>query len=135
MMAGRAGGSKQISQHRAAAEARHSHGCWPREGIMRNILLSRASLSVLATTAALFAHGARAGEQPPIIGTIETITVEAQRRTENIQSVPISVTAISADQLDKSHIFNNQDLDAMTPGLVTASVQGTSQMYIRGIGS
>lgn len=66
---------------------------------------------------------------------VEEIVVTAQRREQNLQSVPIAVTALSGDTITKTNLTNNQQLDVVTPGLVTTTVQGSSQPYIRGVGS
>jgi len=43
--------------------------------------------------------------------------VTAQRRAESEQDVPISVTAISAEQLENAGIQTTQDIALKTPGL------------------
>ena len=40
---------------------------------------------------------------------IEEITVTARNRTENLQEVPLAISAFSSDQLDKSVIKNVND--------------------------
>jgi iron complex outermembrane receptor protein len=63
------------------------------------------------------------------------ILVTAQRREQSLQNVPIAVTALSAEAVAKANLVNAQQLDVVTPGLVTTTVQGASQPYIRGVGS
>src|SRR5260370_30427345 len=60
-------------------------------------------------------------------GSLEEIVVTAQRRSENLQNVPVAVTAISAAQLAATGISTSQDLSLVTPGLVTPQAAG----YIR----
>ena len=67
---------------------------------------------------------------------IEEIVVTAQRRAENVQEVPISVTALSADFLSKNDIRSLEDLNGIIPGFVaTNSVNyAAAPLSIRGIG-
>lgn len=50
---------------------------------------------------------------------IEEIVVSAQRRAENAQEVPISITVFSAKQLSNANITNSSDLAVYTPSLST----------------
>jgi len=52
------------------------------------------------------------------------IIVTARRTAENIQSVPVSVTAFSADTLRKATIRDTQDLLVKTPGVFLAGSGG-----------
>ena len=46
------------------------------------------------------------------------IVVTARRRSENIEKVPIAITAISGDEIAKRAIYNENDLQSAVPGLV-----------------
>ena len=65
------------------------------------------------------------------------IVVTAQKRTERLQDVPISMTVASGEALENAHIVSLYDLPKLVPGLV--AVSGTSSakpaIKIRGIGS
>ena len=50
---------------------------------------------------------------------LEEIVVTAQRREENLQDVPISITVFSQDQLDDANISSSADLATYTPSLTT----------------
>ncbi len=67
---------------------------------------------------------------------VETIIVLSQRRAENIQAVPISVTAFTGSLLDDKDIHSLEDLDGLVPGLVTTNSvnYGAAPLTIRGIG-
>src|SRR5271167_2129946 len=49
--------------------------------------------------------------------TLQEVTVTARRREESAQSVPVSVTALSAEALDAHSVADLQDLTSLTPGL------------------
>ena len=64
------------------------------------------------------------------------IVVTAQRRSENIQTVPISVKAFSDRELRELHVERPSDLAAATPGLAVAGSRGDQNpvFSVRGIG-
>ena len=66
---------------------------------------------------------------------IEEIVVTAQKREENLQNVPITVQAFSADRLDAVGVSNIKDLPLLTPGLTVTETSGFTLIYIRGVGS
>lgn len=67
----------------------------------------------------------------------QDIVVTAQKRTERLQDVPISITVASGEALENAHIVSLYDLPKLVPGLAAGS--GTSSakpsIKIRGIGS
>ena len=74
--------------------------------------------------------------QPPST-TVDEIVVTAQKRTQNIQDVPISIIAIGGDALEAAKIERVADLKVLAPGLeVTRGTQIANQrIQIRGVGS
>lgn len=66
---------------------------------------------------------------------VEEIVVTAQKREENMQDVPISIAAFSAERLDAQGIQSTNDLPALTPGLTISGSAGFSLIYLRGIGT
>lgn len=65
---------------------------------------------------------------------LETIQVTAQKRSENMQQVPIALTAFSADMVEKMGLVNVNDLGRITPGLETNNATATQTIFnIRGI--
>jgi iron complex outermembrane receptor protein len=50
--------------------------------------------------------------------SIGEIVVTARRRAENIEKVPIAITAISSEDIQKRAIYNENDLQSAVPGLV-----------------
>jgi iron complex outermembrane recepter protein len=68
---------------------------------------------------------------------VEVIMVTATRRSENIQDVPISMTQMSGDFLERSGLKNIDDVATMVPNfLIGKSSQSNNvRMTIRGVGS
>lgn len=65
------------------------------------------------------------------------IVVTAQKRTENLQSTPIAVSAVNAEMIRDRGIASAADLTAVAPSLTAATSPSSStnmQLYIRGIG-
>ena len=50
-------------------------------------------------------------------GGLEEIVVTAQRREQNLQDVPISVSAFSAEQIEKQNVRGATDYLALTPNV------------------
>src|ERR1700693_5417714 len=93
--------------------------------------LIAGSGACLATLA--YANDATTTE-PAATGGLEEIVVTATRREENINRVPISVTAFSQDMIDQRGIKDFQDVVRFTPG-VSIDTSGTNAISIRGISS
>ncbi|WP_317932019.1 TonB-dependent receptor [Halioxenophilus sp. WMMB6] len=66
---------------------------------------------------------------------MEEIVVTAQRREERLVDVPISITALSAEDLISSGINSTADLERVTPGLELTFNGGFLQPAIRGVSS
>lgn len=58
--------------------------------------------------------------------TLQTVVVTAQRRTQDIQKVPIAVTALNEAELNVRGITNVLDLSAVAPSLVVVPTPGTN---------
>ena len=81
-------------------------------------------------------------EQPAVEGKevrqnrlVEEIIVTANRREENVQDIPQSVTAFSNEKLEASGVQTVQDLPNITPGLTITNQAGFSQVFLRGVGT
>jgi outer membrane receptor protein involved in Fe transport len=67
-------------------------------------------------------------------GGLEEVIVTAQRRTENLQNVPITVTALTAETLQQLNVTTAADYFKFIPSLTNADQgPGASQIYIRGL--
>jgi iron complex outermembrane receptor protein len=90
-------------------------------------------LPVRATRAADAAQAANnAGDNQSGPG-LEEIIVTAQRRQERLQDVPISVTVLTAENLNAAAVTTTADLGMVTPGLRIDATGTTVQPTIRGI--
>ena len=56
------------------------------------------------------------------------VVVTAQKRSENIQKTPLSVTAVSAQQLQTQHVEELADIGSVAPGVQLVSIAETVQV-------
>lgn len=68
---------------------------------------------------------------------LETITVKAQKRKQNLQVVPVSVTAITGKQMSEAVLQDIFDVSASVPAMSVFQTQNAtnSSFSIRGIGT
>jgi iron complex outermembrane receptor protein len=100
------------------------------------------SVSVIALSATLSASAAAqttpaAPPETPSTGAIETVVVTAEKRSENVQDVGMSITAFSGDQLENRGITSMTDLAKFVPSLniLQTNNNRNSVVQIRGIGT
>jgi len=67
-------------------------------------------------------------------GGLQEIVVTATRREESLSKVPISITALSAEDMQDRGIKDIADLARFAPG-ITVDADGTNKISIRGISS
>ncbi|MBI1684537.1 TonB-dependent receptor [Caulobacter hibisci] len=93
--------------------------------------------SLLATLLAGGSALAQTASNPEPAG-VEEVVVTAQRRSENLQDVPLAVTALSPRQLEAQQIRDTTDLTRFVPSVTGGLNTGTGSaltFYIRGLGS
>ena len=72
--------------------------------------------------------------------SLESVVVTARRREERLQDIPIAVTALSGEELERQQIVSTTDLDKVAPNLQFHSYgtltgnNSAAQVFIRGIG-
>lgn len=67
---------------------------------------------------------------------VETVTVTAQRVEQNLQQVPVAVSAFTSEQLRVNSINRIADVAQRTPNFTTTAYnQAEPEYYIRGIGT
>ncbi|MFZ0497863.1 MAG: TonB-dependent receptor [Steroidobacteraceae bacterium] len=98
--------------------------------LLTSILLGLA-VPLVQTAAADPATGAAPASANP---SLQEIVVTATRRSEPLSKVPLSITAVSQDQMDQLGIKDIQDLVKFMPG-VSIDTSGTNAISIRGISS
>ncbi|HEX7947929.1 MAG TPA: TonB-dependent receptor, partial [Phenylobacterium sp.] len=80
------------------------------------------------TGGATVALAADAEVAAPSVGAqVEELVVTARRREESLARVPVSVSVVTADALQKRTVSSESDLQTAVPGLVVRSTQGSSQ--------
>jgi iron complex outermembrane recepter protein len=105
---------------------------------VRSRLLLPSSLLLLVPMTCL-AQAGPAGPQGPQQSsgqrapTLEEVVVTAQKRQEKLVDVPISVVAVSSDELDKRQITSLQDLPQVVPDLSYNNIGNNQYFEIRGI--
>jgi len=93
-----------------------------------------AAGGAVALTCGATAARAQAG---PAAAQIQEVVVTAQRRSQNLQDVPVSVQALSGGDLQAAGIKSTQDLGQVTPNVTIVSPIGQGNqplITIRGIG-
>ncbi|HKY82336.1 MAG TPA: TonB-dependent receptor [Sphingobium sp.] len=100
--------------------------------------VSRASMcACFAAAAVAWAAPAAAQDDQPAAGNdgLVEIMVTAQKRSENLQDIPIAISAVTSDALQKSGISDTTTLATKVPGLSVSLGSGYFQPRIRGIGT
>lgn len=82
-----------------------------------NSMFGSIGLGIAVVLASVPVENVRA--QDAAAGGLEKIVVTAQRREENLQDVPIAVTAINADAVAKSGISATIQLNQVVPSVRT----------------
>jgi outer membrane receptor protein involved in Fe transport len=98
--------------------------------VLHAVFLTTTALSAVAFARPAFADGV---SQPQ---AVEEITVTAEKREETSMNVPMSLSALTGDDLARAQAFRFQDYINTIPGVQLVQSQGlTSMLVIRGIGN
>jgi len=95
--------------------------------MLKHVLLTSASLCAVIVPQFAFAQA-----DPPAIADI---IVTAQKRVENMQDVPIAISAVPASALAESGIRSTQDLAQSVAGLNVTRTTEATVFTLRGIGT
>ena len=104
-------------------------------GFNKKTLLLLA-VSIANGSIALAQDGNKAGEKPRSSSRmLEEVVVTAQKRAEDVQDVPIAISAFSNEKLDAMGVSNTRDLQIVTPGLTMTGTAGYTLVTLRGVGT
>ena len=95
---------------------------------------SRAAILLGTTILAGSAWGVAQAQTATAASSIETVTVTAEKRAESAQNVPMGISVVGEDQLNKLNIRSFEDLMNQVPGLSVSEADPTHPVLIlRGI--
>ncbi len=98
--------------------------------------MSRANALIVGVLLAIPMSAASAQDKKPAAEAgLEEVVVTAERRKENLQVVPVMVTAVSSDQLKASGVNDVMQLSNIVPSLSVIDPTGFTMAFIRGVGS
>ncbi|HKY82328.1 MAG TPA: TonB-dependent receptor [Sphingobium sp.] len=97
--------------------------------------LGGALLSLFATSAAHAQNSATSAETAQDSGGLQEIVVTAQRRSENLQKVPIAVAVVTNEAIQAAGVTDLQSLKVVSPGVQVQNNNGFTFGIIRGVGS
>jgi outer membrane receptor protein involved in Fe transport len=100
-----------------------------------------ASISAILAGASPAVHAAAAADAET--NTLEEVVVTAQKRTENLQDVPISIEVLDNTKLEQLHVVSLDDYVKFSPSIAYSRAEGqggngqpgTSHIYMRGVTS
>ena len=127
--------SKTIQGTGGMAEMTRRRGSEGGSSMNSNSPLSYAIAAILSGASAGSAHAAAAASDADASSEgIQEIVVTAQRRTENMQDVPITIQALTAETLTQLSVSTFDDFVKYLPN-VTAANNGPGQenIYMRGL--
>ena len=123
-------------QHRQAG-GRHVH-----RNLLRRLPLASAISAILAGGVPMVHAQTAPATQAASSETLEEVTVTAQKVTENLQNVPVSIETIGTQKLEQLNIGNLNDYVEYLAGVTTINSIGqggngigTTHVYMRGINS
>ena len=105
----------------------------------------RTTLLAVAVAAAMTPGFASAQDGTPVppasdrsATQLDAVTVTAQRREESLQETPVTITALSAEELERQQVMRIDDLKFSVPNAVIGPNTVTSsaaRVYLRGVGT
>jgi iron complex outermembrane receptor protein len=99
---------------------------------LKCVLSAGAAVAALGVGTVAFAQQAPAAADG---GAVAEVVVTAQKRSERLLDVPMSISAASGEQLKAAGISSTGDLQQVTPGLVTVNNGLAFTPAIRGVSS
>lgn len=95
--------------------------------------ISRSALRTLAVSASAMAILTAA----PAAAQVEEIVVTAQKIEENVQDVPIAITAVTADRLEQAGVTSLETIGSVVPSVTfrKGTTGANSAIVMRGVGT
>ncbi len=95
--------------------------------------LLRLALALMAV--AVFQASAQSVNESSTLHTLDEIVVTAEKRSESVSDVPMSITALTGNELTSLGVVSTEDLARVVPGFSTVtSYYGSPVYYLRGVG-
>ena len=104
---------------------------------LRGIAARSPALACMAAISAGFLGNGAWAQDTSSQPQLTEVIVTAQKRSENLQDVPISVIVLSAEQIQNAGVTNIKNMEILTPGLTVTSTtsENSTSVRIRGIGT
>lgn len=99
----------------------------------------RFKVALLCSAVALTGAPELARAQSAAAGAteVEAVVVTARKREENLQEVPVAVTAVSDEAIEQRSLTELRNIQDVVPNILfteSQGVKGTARIFIRGIG-
>ena len=91
--------------------------------------IAAASAACMVATLSVAQEAATREDTPKEPEGLAEIVVTAQKRSQNQQDVPITITTLSGEQLESRGIKSIGDLDKASPGLMILAIRGSAGHY------
>jgi iron complex outermembrane receptor protein len=95
-------------------------------------MLSTGSARLLRTATFVASLLLSAAFTAPAFADIEVVVVTAEKRSQDVQTVPVAISVFGSDKRDKVGINSIQDMTNFTPGLEYST--STDRISLRGVG-
>jgi iron complex outermembrane recepter protein len=113
----------------------NSQDCSRRQGCVRlELTLGGAILFSLGAIPIALAQSAQGAGTAADTGELGEVVITAERRSENLQTVPIAATALQGSELEGKAVTSIADLQYASPSLSIGDAGLTNAVNIRGIG-
>src|SRR5712672_1899201 len=105
--------------------------------LLGSILLASGAVALVQAPQPAVATGQAATDtdQGAGPGGLQEVVVTANKRRENIQDVPIAISAITASDLAAHGVQDTLDVAAAIPGLTMQGSMNGLQAHLRGVGT
>lgn len=91
---------------------------------MVGLALAAAGITVISTFAIA---------QESESGMLEEVLVTAQKRVQSLEEIPMSITVLGGNMLERQQAFDFEDMTALIPGFsITGSTPGVTRITLRG---